>query len=190
VIIWISGPTGSGKSTLAGLMGGTGYRVIREELPHDLFQAFRRDPAQHCASLQEAIILSRATQWRIAAGRKNVVFDRSVDEDIAIFCRMHHERGLLDYSAYARLRFLSENITAELPKPDLVIYLSPRLDVLTTRVINVGHPQVIADNLQRQVALYEEWFRGRNGAAIRIDNSACDQRTLESLFRLAAEHHS
>jgi hypothetical protein len=71
-----------------------------------------------------------------------------------------------------------------------VIYLSPRLDVLTTRVVNVGHPQVIADNLQRQVALYEEWFRGLDGAAIRIDNSACDQRTLESLFRLAAEHHS
>jgi deoxyadenosine/deoxycytidine kinase len=189
VIIWISGPTGSGKSTLAGLMGGTGYRVIREELPHDLFQAFRRDPAQHCASLQEAIILSRATQWRIAAGRKNVVFDRSVDEDIAIFCKMHHERGLLDYSAYARLRFLAENIIADLPKPDLVIYLSPRLDVLTNRVIDVGHPRLIVDNLQRQVVLYEEWFRRQNGAAIRIDNSACDQKTLESLFRLAAGNH-
>jgi hypothetical protein len=37
-------------------MGETGYRVIREELPRDLFQAFRRDPALHCASLQEAII--------------------------------------------------------------------------------------------------------------------------------------
>jgi deoxyadenosine/deoxycytidine kinase len=190
VIIWISGPTGSGKSTLAGLMGGTGYRVIREELPRDLFQAFRRDPARHCASLQEAIILSRATQWRIAAGRKNVVFDRSVDEDIDIFCRMHHESGLLDYSAYARLRFLAENIIAELPKPELIIYLSPSLDVLTTRVIDVGHPQFIIDNLQRQVALYEEWFRGRSGAAIRIDNSACDRITLENLFGLAAEHHS
>ena len=190
VIIWISGPTGSGKSTLAGLMGETGYRVIREELPRDLFAAFRRDPARHCASLQEAFILSRATQWRIAAGRKNVVFDRSVDEDIAIFCRMHHERGLLDYSAYARLRFLAENIIADLPKPDLIIYLSPRLDVLTTRVINVGHPRLIVDNLQRQVVLYEEWFRRQNGAAIRIDNSACDQKTLESLFRLAAGNHS
>jgi deoxyadenosine/deoxycytidine kinase len=184
LIIWISGPTGSGKSTLAGLMGGTGYRVIREELPRDLFQAFRRDPERHCASLQEAIILSRATQWRIAAGRKNVVFDRSVDEDIDIFCRMHHERGFLDYSAYARLRFLAENIIAELPKPDLIIYLSPRLDVLTTRVLDAGHPQFIADNLQRQVALYEEWFRRQNGSAIRIDNSACDRGTLESLFGL------
>ena len=190
MIVWISGPTGSGKSTLAALMGGTGYRVIREELPRDLFQAFRRDPSQHCASLQEAIILSRATQWRIAAGRRNVVFDRSVDEDINIFCRMHHERRLLDYSAYARLRFLAENIIAELPKPDLVIYLAPSVDVLTTRVIDVGHPPFIIDNLQRQVALYEDWFRGLNRPAIRIDNSTCDRKTLESLFALAAEHHS
>jgi deoxyadenosine/deoxycytidine kinase len=112
------------------------------------------------------------------------VFDRSVDEDIAIFCRMHHERGLLDYSAYARLRFLAENIITDLPKPDLVIYLSPRLDVLTTRVIAVGHPRLIVDNLQRQVALYEEWFRRLDGAAVRIDNSACDRITLESLFGL------
>jgi deoxyadenosine/deoxycytidine kinase len=103
---------------------------------------------------------------------------------------MHHESGLLDYSAYARLRFLAENINAELPKPDLLFYLSPRLEVLTTRVIDVGHPQFIIDNLQRQVALYEEWFRGRNGAALRIDNSACDRLTLESLFGLAAGHHS
>jgi deoxyadenosine/deoxycytidine kinase len=103
---------------------------------------------------------------------------------------MHHERDLLDYSSYARLRILAENIIADLPKPDLIIYLSPCLDVLTTRVINVGHPHFIADNLQRQVALYEEWFRRQNGPAIRIDNSACDQRTLESLFQLAAGHHS
>jgi deoxyadenosine/deoxycytidine kinase len=171
-------------------MGRAGYRVIREELPPDLFQAFRHDPARHCASLQEAIILSRATQWRIAGGRKNIVFDRSVDEDIEIFCRLHHECGLLDYSAYARLRFLAENIIAELPKPDLVIYQSPRLDVLTTRVIKEGHPELIVDNLQRQVALYEEWFSKQDGATIRIDNSACDRETLESLFGLAAGHHS
>lgn len=189
MIVWISGPTGSGKSTLAGLMGGAGYRVIREELPRDLFDSFRRDPARHCASLQEAIILSRAAQWRRAAGRKNLVFDRSVDEDIDIFCRMHHERGLLDHGAYARLRFLAESIIAELPKPGLIIYLSPRLDVLTTRVLADGHPDLITDNLQRQVALYEEWFCGRSEAAIRIDNSGCDRSTLESLFGLAQAAH-
>lgn len=166
-------------------MSRTGYRVIREELPRDLFQAFRSDPARHCASLQETVILSRAAQWWRAAGRRNVVFDRSVDEDMDIFCRMHHELGLLDYGAYARLRFLAENIIAELPKPDLIIYLSPHLDVLTNRVLGDGHPQLIADNLQRQVALYEEWVCGREEATIRIDNAACDRSTLERLFELA-----
>lgn len=185
MIVWISGPTGSGKSTLAGLMGENGYRVIREELPPDLFAAFQRDPARHCASLQEAIILSRSMQWQRASRRRNVVFDRSVDEDVDIFCRMHHERGLLDYSAYARLRFLAANVNADLPRPDLIIYMSPSLDVLAARVRTGGHPPMIVDNLQRQVELYEEWFRGRSEAAIRIDNSACDRRTLENLFRIA-----
>lgn len=189
MIVWISGPTGSGKSTLAGLMGEAGYRVIREELPRDLFAAFQEDPARHCASLQEAIILSRSMQWQRADGRKKVVFDRSVDEDIAIFCRMHYERGLLDYSAYVRLRFLAENVSAELPKPELIIYLSPRPDVLAARVLREGHPQLIAENLERQVALYEEWFRRRTEPTIRIDNSDCDRPTLEELFGLATRQH-
>jgi deoxyadenosine/deoxycytidine kinase len=182
MIVWISGPTGSGKSTLARLMGETGFRVVREELPRDLFEAFRRDPAQHCASLQEAIILSRSMQWLRAAGRKNVVFDRSVDEDLEVFCRMHFERGLLNYSSYARIRILAQNVRVELPKPDLIIFLSPAREVLAARVLDAGHPDEIVGNLPRQIELYEEWFRGRNEAAIRIDNSACDLKTLESLF--------
>jgi hypothetical protein len=80
------------------------------------------------------------------------------------------------------------NIMAESPKPDLVIYLSPRLDVLSTRVIDVGHRQFIADNLQRQVVLYEEWFRRQTGqrseSIIRLAKG-----NARELFKLAAGHH-
>lgn len=182
MIIWISGPTGSGKSTLAGLLGRLGYEIVREELPPDLFRAFRTDPARHCASLQEAIMLSRRAQWERVSGRENVVFDRSVDEDIEVFCRMHHERGLLNYAAYARLRSFAEGIIAELPKPDLIAFLWPPIDVLRARLQNNGHPDMIIDGLARQVALYEEWVAGRQEPMIRVDNSACSTGALESLF--------
>lgn len=180
--VWISGPTGSGKSTLAGLMGRAGCHVIREDLPQDLFQAFRADPARHCASLQEAIMLSRAAQWRRAASGGKVVFDRSVEEDADIFCRMHHERGLLDYGAYARLRLLARDVSAELPKPDLILFLSPPIDVLAKRLVEDGHPDPIVDGLERQVALYDDWLARRKEAVIKIDNSACERGVLESLF--------
>jgi deoxyadenosine/deoxycytidine kinase len=186
MIIWISGPTGSGKSTLAGFARQLGYQVIREDLPRDLFRAFRADPARHCASLQEAIMLSRLAQWRRSAGGANIVFDRSVDEDVAIFCRMHHERGLLDYGAYARLRVFAEDVIAELPKPDLIAFLSPPMDVLKARLEKDGHPETIIDGLARQVALYDDWIRSRQEAVFRIDNSACSRDALERLFGGAA----
>lgn len=182
MIIWISGPTGSGKSTLAGNLGGLGYDIVREELPPDLFRAFRADPAKHCASLQEAIMLSRLAQWKRVAGRANVAFDRSVDEDINVFCRMHHERGLLNFAAYARLRSFAEGLIAELPRPDLIAFLSPPIDVLRARMQSIGHPEMIIDGLARQVALYEEWVGGRQESIIRIDNSACSTGALESFF--------
>lgn len=182
MIIWISGPTGSGKSTLAGLAGRLGCEVIREDLPPDLFRAFRADPERHCASLQEAIMLSRLAQWKRAAEGAKIAFDRSVDEDIDVFCRMHHERGLLDYAAYARLRVLADNMIAEIPRPDLIVFLSPPIDILKQRLQGNGHPDTIIEGLARQVALYEDWVSGRHEAVIRIDNSACSRSALERLF--------
>jgi deoxyadenosine/deoxycytidine kinase len=185
MIVWISGPTGSGKSTLARLVGRLGYKLIREDLPPDLFRAFREDPARHCASLQEAIMLSRLAQWKRAANEKKIAFDRSVDEDIDVFCRMHHERGLLDYAAHARLRVLAEEVIAEIPKPDLIAFLSPPVAVLKARMQRDGHPDTIIESLERQVAIYEEWIGKRREAVIRIDNSACSRAALEGFFGAA-----
>jgi hypothetical protein len=59
VTVWISGPTGAGKTTLSHLLRATGYSVVEEKLPEQLFRAFALDPVQHCARLQEEIVRSQ-----------------------------------------------------------------------------------------------------------------------------------
>jgi deoxyadenosine/deoxycytidine kinase len=160
------------------------YRIVHEELPASLFEAFSRDPAKYCEALQGAIMLSRLEQWHAMAGSQNIAFDRSVDEDVTIFCRMHHERGLLTDEAFARLRARAIALQASMPVPDLIVFMSPGLDMLRTRVTRGGHPQAIIDSLDRQVVLYKEWLSARHEDVLKIDNSAFSLKSMYRLFEV------
>jgi deoxyadenosine/deoxycytidine kinase len=177
--VWISGPTGSGKTTLSHLLLAAGYSVVEERLPEQLFRAFALDPIQHCARLQEEILHSRFEAWRALAAHSRVVFDRSIDEDVAVFCRMHHELGFLDDTQYERLQFLALDFRQVMPKPDLILFLSAELRVLEARAKRLAQPAIIVSNLQRQVWLYGEWVGARSEAVLRIDNSDCTREALE-----------
>src|SRR5688572_2757689 len=101
--VWLSGPTASGKTTLAKMLSELGFSVVQENLPAEAFRAFARDPASHCRELQEAIVRSRHSQWsQVVAPR--VAFDRSIDEDIHVFCEMHHRLGYLTLDELNRLK--------------------------------------------------------------------------------------
>jgi deoxyadenosine/deoxycytidine kinase len=103
MLIWVSGPTGSGKTSLCELFRTCGYSVVAEELSETQFAAFKSDPARHCAGLQEQIIRSRFNGWKRLTHSRGIVFDRSIDEDVHVFCQMHFERGLLSKNEFTRL---------------------------------------------------------------------------------------
>lgn len=182
MIVWISGPTGSGKSSFARVLADLGYSVIRETLDAEIFDAFATDPIRHCASLQEAIVRSRFEQWRNLEPAAAIAFDRSIDEDVRVFCSMHYQAGLLDDAQLAGLRSLGSALQASMPEPDLILYMAASRRALADRVTPISHPLTIVDGLDHQIALYEEWIAGRREEVLRIDNSACSVRAVQRLL--------
>ncbi len=125
---------------------------------------------------------ARYAQWQRLPGERRVVFDRSVDEDIFVFCQMHHALGYLDANALSRLERLAGDLKAALPSPDLIVYLSVKEEELRRRMAIVGHPKHIVDSLDVQLSLYNQWISGRTESVVRVDNSQCRIETLVGAF--------
>jgi deoxyadenosine/deoxycytidine kinase len=186
MIVWISGPTGAGKSTLANSFCELGYSLVEERVPADIYRAFTSDPARYCFPLQEEIMRSRYEAWRALADGSRLVFDRSIDEDAQVFCRMHHELGLIDDHQYERLLRFNLQLQSGMPGPDVIVFVCPQLGVLGERVTAVTHAPIIVQNLELQLSLYSEWLATRREDILKLDNSACRLTTTQQLFQRAS----
>jgi deoxyadenosine/deoxycytidine kinase len=180
--VWISGPTGAGKTSLANVFTTLGYALVQEKLPKERFDAFSSDPIRHCALLQEEIMRSRFEEWRALSNAHRIVFDRSLDEDARVFCRMHRELGLLNDQQYERLQDLARRLQSDMPAPDLILFMCPESRVLAQRITQPAQPSFIVKSLDRQLSLYSEWIATRREDVLRLDNSACSLRSVRRLL--------
>lgn len=180
MIIWLSGPTGAGKTTMAEFLAAVGYSVVRESVPAQLFADFVKSPQLYCSRVQDVLMRSRHSQWQALSDRNRVVFDRSIDEDVSIFCRMHGMFGLIDDETLQALNTLWRELKENMPAPDLILYLSADMDTLADRI--EGHPNVIRDHLEMQLRLYDEWISGRPESVVKLDNSKCRLESLINVF--------
>lgn len=159
-----------------------GYQVVQEQLPVRLFEAFALEPRRHCAELQRAIINARASQWRTASDQTNVVFDRSISEDVAVFCRLHLARGLLTREEFQALSSLGRSLERQMAKPRLILYLSASRQTLLSRIGAAGQPQPIIESLDDQLALYDRWIAKRQENVVSIRTDRVEAGSVQALF--------
>jgi deoxyadenosine/deoxycytidine kinase len=183
MIIWISGPTGSGKTSIAHLLEQVGYAIVPETVPAGLLREFSVEPRRNCARLQTEIMTSRLDGWKQVAASQHVAFDRSVDEDVDIFCTMHHHSGLLTDVELTELKLMAEKLRTQLPQPDLILFNRAAPAVLYSRLERAKAPVSIIETLPQQLSLYDEWAALRGEPVLFVDNSKCNLDILKCLFR-------
>lgn len=132
--IVVEGPIGAGKTTLARLLAEEKEaRLTLERVEENPFlERFYEDSRKYGFQAQLYFLLTRYQQQQELAQAdlfsQNLVCDYLFAKD-HLFAQVN-----LDADEFALYRQLFGLLDARLPKPDLVVYLQARLDVLMARV--------------------------------------------------------
>jgi deoxyadenosine/deoxycytidine kinase len=189
--IAIEGPIGVGKSSLAKLLAQKfGSRLVKEEVANNPFlERFYENPKKFAFQAQLFFLFSRYRQQKeLAQGdlfEEGVVCDYIMAKD-KIFALINLEDD--EVSLYESIFKL---LVPQLAKPDLVIYLQARPEVLLSRVRKrgIGYERNISlDYLKTLSDAYNEYFFHYNETPLLIVNTSEinfveSARALEHLVR-------
>lgn len=189
--IAIEGPIGVGKTSLAKILANKfGWRLVQEEVGHNPFlERFYEDPRKFAFQTQVFFLLSRYRQQReMAQGNlfeKGVISDYVLAKD-KIFALIN-----LEDDEIALYDSIYKLLVPTVPKPDLVIYLQARPEVLLNRVRKRGveyERNISLDYLKTLSDAYNEYFFHYNETPLLVvSTSEIDfvesPRDLEHLVR-------
>ncbi len=159
--IVVEGPIGAGKTTLANILADEREaRLVLEKVEENPFLGRSyEDPEKYRFQAQLYFLLTRYRQQQELAQadlfRQNLVCDYLFAKD-HLFAQTN-----LDADEFALYRQLFKLLDARLPKPDLVVYLQARLDVLMARVRkrSKDYERGITPEYVRRIAeAYREFF--------------------------------
>lgn len=189
--IAIEGAIGVGKTSLAKILANQfGWRLVQEEVGHNPFlERFYEDPRKFAFQTQLFFLLSRYRQQReLAQGNlfeKGVISDYVLAKD-KIFALINLEDDEISlYDSIYRL------LVPTVPRPDLVIYLQARPEVLLSRVRKRGveyERNISLDYLKTLSDAYNEYFFHYNETPLLVVNTSEidfveSPRDLEHLVR-------
>ena len=189
--IAIEGPIGVGKSSLAKILAQKyASRLVKEEVAGNPFlERFYENPRKFAFQTQLFFLLSRYRQQReLAQGDLfdgGLVCDYILAKD-KIFALINLEDD--EISLYESIYKL---LVSTLPKPDLVIYLQARPEVLLSRVRKRGiayERNISLDYLRTLSDAYNEYFFHYNETPLLVVNTSEidfveSPRDLEHLVR-------
>ena len=189
--IAIEGPIGVGKSSLAKILAQKyASRLVKEEVAGNPFlERFYENPRKFAFQTQLFFLLSRYRQQReLAQGdlfEAGLVCDYILAKD-KIFALINLEDD--EISLYESIYKL---LVSMLPKPDLVIYLQARPEVLLSRVRKRGiayERNISLDYLRTLSDAYNEYFFHYNETPLLVVNTSEidfveSPRDLEHLVR-------
>ena len=164
-LVIVAGNIGVGKTSLAERLGARlGWRTAFESVVDNPYLAdFYGDMRSWSFHLQVFFLGHRAAQYlEMASDPQSVILDRSIYEDAYIFARALHHLGNLSERDYMSYRRVFDLVVANLPAPDLLIYLRAPVPVLMKRIHSRGRDiesGISAEYLSLLESFYDEWMR-------------------------------
>ncbi|MCX8071122.1 MAG: deoxynucleoside kinase [Candidatus Binatia bacterium] len=176
--IAVEGPIGAGKTTLANLLAAEfGARAVLEQVEENPFlRRFYEDPRAWAFQTQLFFLLSRYRQQSLL--RQQELFDAGVVSDYLfakdqIFAHVNLKGEEL--SLYRQIYHL---LDSRLPKPDLVVYLHARPEILIERLRKRDRDyerRIPREYIEALAAAYRNFFFDYNETALLVaDVSAVD----------------
>lgn len=136
-LITVAGNVGLGKSTITALM----QRSLRIDAIYEnpeknsLLNQFLKNKKKYCYDLQCHFIKMRAEQRQRGINSPvSAVKDRSLAEDLLIFCQHFHQMGYLTNNELDLLNTEFYKVNQTLPSSDLVIVLQGRPELAWKRI--------------------------------------------------------
>ena len=172
--IAIEGPIRVGKSTLAGIIAERLHaQRVGEPEDNPFLGAFYEGEPGAAYQAQFAFLIQRFEQLRaLEVGpntRRTVVADYIFEKDKLFACLNLNDTELVIYNRYY------EHFRAQLPTPDLVIYLQATPEVLKKRLKKKNAPgeRAISDDYIEEVAkAYDHFFFHYSGSDLLVVNTS------------------
>jgi deoxyadenosine/deoxycytidine kinase len=163
-IILVAGNIGSGKTSLTERLANrlNWCSAFESVADNPYLPDFYSDMRTWSFHLQVFFLGHRAQQYlELAEASQSAILDRSIYEDAYIFARALHHLGNLSERDYFAYRRVFDLVVANLPPPDLLIYLRAPVPVLIKRIRRRGRTiesGIESDYLALLDSFYQEWL--------------------------------
>jgi deoxyadenosine/deoxycytidine kinase len=164
-LVIIAGNIGAGKTSLTERIGGRlGWKTAFESVADNPYLPdFYADMHAWSFHLQVFFLGHRAEQYlEMANLPQSVILDRTIYEDAFIFSRALHHMGNLNERDYLAYRRVFDLLVAQLPPPDLLIYLKCPVAVLMERIHRRGRTiesGITQEYLELLDSFYDDWMQ-------------------------------
>lgn len=163
-LVIVAGNIGTGKTSLTERIGSRlGWQTAFESVTDNPYLSdFYADMRAWSFHLQVFFLGHRAAQYLEYVNLlQSAILDRSIYEDALIFARALHEMNNISERDYLSYRRVFDLVVANLPPPDLLIYLKAPVPVLIERIHRRGRAietGITAEYLSLLESFYEDWM--------------------------------